>query len=210
MRKILLILLGLSITACTVRKTEEPVYTEDLEAFEFDVPMSTEIQEKSTLISDAPITTNTPITFNGNKTYMAELAKQLRKIVANSGIQVKRLETSQILVIFPDEIAFGTNQTKLESQMEPLLAETAKVLKEYDSTKIQIIGYTDNIGTVAANKALSLRHANEISNFLRLNGVDLNRIVVDGLGPENPLTNNTTPAKRRKNRRVEMTLINMQ
>ncbi|MBR6674663.1 MAG: OmpA family protein [Alphaproteobacteria bacterium] len=54
----------------------------------------------------------------------------------------------------------------------------------------------------------SLRRANAVSNYLRLQGVDGNRIVTDGLGSKNPIASNATSAGREQNRRVEITLIN--
>lgn len=145
----------------------------------------------------------------GAGAYMDVQAAKLRKELLSTGVQVKQTD-NEILLIMPGNITFGTNQATIEPQFEPVLASVAKVIKEYDKTKVQIIGYTDNTGSVTTNNALSLRRANAVSNFLRLNGVDINRIIVDGLGPQNPIASNKTAAGREQNRRVEITLINMQ
>ena len=210
MRKFLLLVFGLLISACT---QEQPVVTmyapvneqPTMGANVAQPVLNTQKQE----ITKAQTTGKPAPVFSPKKTYMAGLAKELRKTAADSGIVVKQ-QGSQIVVVFPNDVLFGSNQTSFESQTEPLLAEMARSLKKYDSVKIQICGYTDNEGTVADNKAYSLRQANAVSNFLRLNGVDINRITVDGLGPYSPIVNNDTAANRRRNRRVEMTLINMQ
>jgi outer membrane protein OmpA-like peptidoglycan-associated protein len=88
------------------------------------------------------------------------------------------------------------------------LNSIAKVITEYNKTMVQINGYTDSTGSAATNNALSLRRANAISNYLRLQGVDGNRIVTDGLGSSNPIASNATAAGREQNRRVEIILIN--
>jgi len=142
--------------------------------------------------------------------YMDRLAVQLRKELKSTTVKVRQ-EGTKITLVIPDSVAFGTNQVNVDSKFEPNLAAIAKIIKEYDQTKVQVVGYTDSTeDSVATNKMASLRRANAISNFLRLNGVDINRITVDGLGPQDPIAPNSTPSGRKQNRRVEMTLINMQ
>ena len=75
---------------------------------------------------------------------------------------------------------------------------------------VQVYGYTDNTGSAATNNALSLRRATAVSNYLRLQGVDGNRIITDGLGSANPIASNATASGREQNRRVEIALINQQ
>ena len=145
----------------------------------------------------------------GAGAYMDIQAAKLRQELVSTGVQVQQ-NGNQILLIMPGNVTFGTNQATIQPQFEPVLASVAKVIKEYNKTKVQIIGYTDSTGSVATNNALSLRRANAVSNFLRLHGVDINRIIVDGLGPQNPIATNATAAGREQNRRVEITLISMQ
>ena len=145
----------------------------------------------------------------GTGAYMDVQAAKLREELVSTGVQVQQVD-NKIILIMPGNVTFGTNQATIEPQFEPVLASVAKVIKEYDKTKVQIIGYTDSTGSVTTNNALSLRRANAVSNFLRLNGVDINRIIVDGLGPQNPIASNKTEQGRQQNRRVEITLINMQ
>ena len=145
----------------------------------------------------------------GTGAYMDIQAAKLREELVSTGVQVQQVD-NKIILIMPGNVTFGTNQATIETQFEPVLASVAKVIKEYDKTKVQIIGYTDSTGSAATNNALSLRRANAVSNFLRLKGVDINRIIVDGLGSQNPIASNKTEQGRQQNRRVEITLINMQ
>ena len=140
---------------------------------------------------------------------MEKQTEKLQKILSKSEGSITQ-DGSSILIMLPHQIVFGTNQTTLEPQFESTLSARARVFKEYDRTKIKIVGYTDNVGSVVSNRALSLRRANAVSNFLRLNGVDINRIVVDGLGQENPFASNKTAQGRAKNHRIEITLTNIQ
>jgi len=154
----------------------------------------------------APATQNT---VSPSKTYMAEMAKKLKKAASNTNFIIKQYD-NKIVMTMPTHVVFGSNKTTLDEQIEPILADMARTIKEYDRTRIQIFGYTDNTITVSEAKELTLKQANAVSNFWRLNGVDINRIIVDGLGPDNPVASNTTPLNRRKNRRIEVTFINIQ
>ncbi len=211
MRKFLILVGGLFVSACVQQESvlEQPtpiVVNPELEMQPI-IPVPNEPQPQQE-VRKTQVNTKVEPLFSHQKTYMAELSAQLNKTVGDSGLIVKH-QGAQIVVVMPDSIIFGTNQMTLEPQAESILAEIARTLKEYDRVKIQIFGYTDDEGTVAENKTSSLRQANTVSNFLRLNGVDINRIIVDGMGPENPIATNKTATGREQNRRVEITLINM-
>lgn len=141
--------------------------------------------------------------------YMDVQARKLRQELLGTGVQVTQHE-GKIYLIMPGNITFDTNQATIKDGFKPVLTSVAKVIREYNKTMVQVYGYTDNTGSAATNNALSLRRANAVSNFLRLQGVNANRLVTDGLGSENPIASNATAAGREQNRRVEITLINMQ
>ena len=141
--------------------------------------------------------------------YMDWLAKKLRKELRSTGVQVKEV-SGQIDLIVPNKSAFGNNQTKIQSGFKEPLSAVARLLKEYDQTMVQIIGYTDDMGSVLANKQISADKAEAIASFLKEQGVSDERIFVDGLGSDNPVANNATTAGRELNRRVEITLIGLQ
>jgi outer membrane protein OmpA-like peptidoglycan-associated protein len=143
----------------------------------------------------------------GTGAYMDVQASKLRQELLNTGVQVQETN-GQIYLIMPGNITFDSNDASIKSSFQPVLNSIAKVITEYNKTMVQINGYTDSTGSAATNNALSLRRANAISNYLRLQGVDGNRIVTDGLGSSNPIASNATAAGREQNRRVEIILIN--
>lgn len=145
----------------------------------------------------------------GGGAYMDIQARKLREELQGTGVQVAQ-EGGRVYLIMPGNVTFDTNQAVIRSGFQPVLNSVAKVINEYDKTMVEIIGYTDSTGSAATNNALSLRRANAVSNYLRLQGVDGNRIVTDGLGSQNPIASNATAAGREQNRRVEITLINRQ
>lgn len=145
----------------------------------------------------------------GTGGYMDIQARKLRQELLNTGVQVKEYE-GQIYLIMPGNITFDTNDATIKPAFQPVLNSVAKVIKEYSKTMVQVNGYTDSTGSAATNNSLSLMRANSISNYLRLQGVDGNRIVSNGYGSSNPIASNATAAGREQNRRVEIVLINKQ
>ena len=145
----------------------------------------------------------------GTGAYMDVQARKLRQELLSTGVQVQQLD-NKIILIMPGNVTFGTNEATIATKFEPVLNSVAKVIKEYNKTMVQVNGYTDSTGTAATNNALSLMRANSISNYLRAQGVDGNRILANGFGSSNPIASNATAAGREQNRRVEIVLINKQ
>ena len=138
--------------------------------------------------------------------YMDIQARKLRAELVGTGVQVQEVD-GRIYLIMPGNITFDSNEAVIKTGFQPVLNSIAKVIKEYNKTMVQVYGYTDNTGSAATNNALSLRRATAVSNYLRLKGVDGNRIITDGLGSSNPIASNATAAGREQTRRVEIALI---
>ena len=145
----------------------------------------------------------------GTGGYMDYQASVLRKELLGTGVQVKEVN-GQIFLIMPGNITFDTNEAFIKSSFQPVMVSIAKVLKEYNKTFVQVNGYTDNTGNDAINNPLSIRRANAVADFLKVQGVAASRIVANGYGSANPIASNATAAGREQNRRVEIVLINMQ
>jgi len=70
--------------------------------------------------------------------------------------------------------------------------------------KIEVAGYTDNIGSEEYNKKLSLKRAQSVAKILIKFGVDPKMIIIKGYGEDYPLVPNITSTNRALNRRVEI------
>lgn len=145
----------------------------------------------------------------GTGAYMDVQARKLRQELLNTGVQVQEAN-GQIYLIMPGNITFDSNDANIKPAFQPVLNSIAKVINEYSKTMVQVNGYTDSTGSAATNNSLSLMRANSISNYLRLRGVNGNRVVSNGYGSSNPIASNATAAGREQNRRVEIVLINRQ
>ena len=141
--------------------------------------------------------------------YMDYQAAQLRKELTGTGVQVKEID-GRIYLVMPGNITFDTNQAFIKQSFQPVVISISKVLKEYDKTLVQVNGYTDNTGSDTINNPLSVKRANAIADFLKIQGVAASRIIANGYGSANPIASNATAAGREQNRRVEIVLINNQ
>lgn len=85
-------------------------------------------------------------------------------------------------------------------------------MKDNPSVSVEIRSYTDNLGTDASNKELSLRRAQVVLDYLVKKGVDRSRMIARGLGENDPIApnqigRNDNPEGRQYNRRTEFRVI---
>jgi outer membrane protein OmpA-like peptidoglycan-associated protein len=109
-------------------------------------------------------------------------------------------------MVFNEVALFDFNKAVLKPEgKEQIKAYREKTVAEMSSAeKVKITGYTDNIGTAAYNKKLSLRRAEAVRDYLVSLGADPAKLEVIGEGMANPVADNSTAEGRAKNRRVEV------
>lgn len=109
----------------------------------------------------------------------------------------------------PLTVYFQTNQNTLtlsESQRKDF-ADMFYYLDNVPGSNLAVSGHTDNVGARNYNVTLSQDRARFVKDYLvRKGGVDGEKLNVQGLGPDKPITTNATAEGRSKNRRVEITL----
>lgn len=86
------------------------------------------------------------------------------------------------------EALFGFKSAKLLWGGQQQLDKVATQLKGGDFQTVRVVGHTDRVGTPDRNKKLSLRRAKAVKEYLVLKGVEPDRIVVDGKGAAEPIT----------------------
>lgn len=100
-------------------------------------------------------------------------------------------------------INFDFDRTNIRGDVEKRLSRVIRLLKEMPELDVEIVGYTDNIGSVEYNLGLSLRRAESVRDYIVSRGVDRSRLSVAGRGMAEPFVPNSTPEGRAVNRRVE-------
>jgi outer membrane protein OmpA-like peptidoglycan-associated protein len=101
-------------------------------------------------------------------------------------------------------VNFDTNKSDIKLDGEPVIAQIVSLLKAKPDLKIYIDGHTDNVGSPAANKALSQERAKAVLQAVVRQGIDASRLTARGFGQEVPIADNRLDDGRAKNRRVEL------
>jgi outer membrane protein OmpA-like peptidoglycan-associated protein len=100
-------------------------------------------------------------------------------------------------------IYFETSRTTLTGESETTLRMAHNALIANPDANVLIVGHTDNVGSAASNKKLSLRRAEAVKSWLVREGISTKRLTVAGKGSEEPIDDNSTPEGRANNRRIE-------
>lgn len=101
-------------------------------------------------------------------------------------------------------IRFNHNSNELPTNAYTPLDRFAASLLQNPAISVIVNGYTDDTGVLSYNVSVSEFRANIVKSYLVGKGVDPSRIVVNGLGPKDPIGSNATAEGRSLNRRVEI------
>ncbi len=108
-----------------------------------------------------------------------------------------------------NNLFFDFGSTQLRDESLPELDRLATFLLTRSSITIELSGHTDNVGSDASNKALSLDRVNSVRTYLVGRGVPETRLKTVGYGKARPIATNTSEEGRQRNRRVEFKILSM-
>ena len=114
--------------------------------------------------------------------------------------------TSTKVTLLSDAL-FDFDKSVIKPEGTKKLADLTAKLKGVTVEVIIVIGYTDSVGTLKYNKALSLRRAEAVKAFLVKNGVEANRVYTEGKAFADPVGDNKTAAGRALNRRTVVEVV---
>jgi outer membrane protein OmpA-like peptidoglycan-associated protein len=134
---------------------------------------------------------------------MARQERELNQQLAGSGARITNTG-SQLRVILPEEVTFPTGSDQVDLGFLPALREVARSLNDHPASTVRVVGHTDNVGSDAYNRQLSVDRALSVSRILIRYGVSSSRITYSGRGFNEPITSNASAQGRAMNRRVEI------
>jgi tetratricopeptide (TPR) repeat protein len=125
--------------------------------------------------------------------------------MVNKDIELKNIKVGNNIAL--KNVFFDTGKWYVKDDSYAELDRLVSLLEEIYTLKIEISGYTDNVGAESFNQILSQRRADAVVSYLIANGVDKKRLSAKGYGQLNPVGSNETEEGRAENRRTEFKII---
>jgi outer membrane protein OmpA-like peptidoglycan-associated protein len=119
---------------------------------------------------------------------------------------LKAKPTDRGLVLTLGDVLFDTGKADLNPGASRNLDQLVVFLTDHPERRVEIDGYTDNVGTDSYNLNLSERRADTVKSVLVNRGIDSTRIVVRGYGKDFGVASNVDSGGRQLNRRVEIVI----
>jgi len=135
-------------------------------------------------------------------TQQADVMREKLKDQLNQVLQTK--ETARGLIINMSDVLFDFNKYTLKPEAREKLAKVSGILLAYPNLKLQVEGYTDNVGSDEYNQKLSEQRAGGVRDYLVSQSVKDANITAKGFGKSSPVADNAGAAGRAENRRVEL------
>ncbi|MDJ0946744.1 MAG: OmpA family protein [Kiloniellales bacterium] len=104
----------------------------------------------------------------------------------------------------PWVVNFEFDRSELTPNARAILTDMIEAAKKSGFETISLGGHTDLVGPADYNKELSKKRYRAVADFLIESGIQKEKIVGAGFGPNKPIVN--TPKPEERNRRVEINL----
>ena len=115
--------------------------------------------------------------------------------------------TAQGIRLTMQNLKFKADSAELLSGEDSRLNDIAELLKMVPEQMILIEGHTASVGNPKGEMQLSIERADSIKKALVKRGVGKDKIICKGSGGTKPVSDNSTPSGKAKNRRVEITIL---
>ena len=119
---------------------------------------------------------------NGQKPYLLDLSQRFSSEVTTT-------------------VNFDFNSAALDAGAKEVLRGQAAWIRQFPEVKFRVYGHADTVGSPAANKALGLRRAHSVVNYLVSQGISRHRLeAAVSFGASQPVV--ATDGRERRNRRT--------
>lgn len=133
------------------------------------------------------------------------VGQQVASLNSENTTDIYFLKKSNEAIFTLPDVFFDFNSAKLNLGMFKILERLVDLIKQNKNYKIEIQGYTDDIGEDDYNLNLSQKRADALKEYLLQNNIS-NTIIAIGFGKRNPKFKSDN--LKSKNRRVEIHFIN--
>lgn len=137
------------------------------------------------------------------------MESRLREKMSESKFVQVESNSKKIKLVLTDAILFDSGRAVVKEKAQKVLSDIAVELQKMPN-EVVIEGHTDNVpikgGKYSSNWELSMARAYSVIGYMEKLGIAPQRLAGLGYGEYRPLTPNTTPEERAKNRRIEISL----
>lgn len=169
------------------------------------------IQEKQSESSETQLEDFTPVPGRAAQHGLAtKIAKELRDEIEDGAIEVESLG-QQLIIRIREKGAFPSGSAFLQPRFRPVILKIAQVLTDVPGA-ITVSGHTDNEQVqselyrsnwdLSAQRAVSVVH-----EMIKVSAIKKKKLSVVGYGNSKPLVDNSDSSERRRNRRVEIAVM---
>ncbi len=141
---------------------------------------------------------------------LKKIAEQMQEQIQDGAIELESLG-QQIIIRVRENGSFPSGSTFLQPRFKPIIQQIGAILKDIPG-EITVTGHTDSDQVSdelnSNNWELSAKRAVSVAvEMLQGTGLDKSRLVVVGHADTRPLVPNNTEDNRRRNRRVEISIM---
>ncbi|MEM7352365.1 MAG: OmpA family protein [Acidobacteriota bacterium] len=171
-------------------------------------PLEIEIDRLDEAVELAVTQDEPPLIERRIKVLSPERIQVLLRLGSEPSPVAKALGLNSVIVFdYGSQTTFDSDSYEIGSAALPVLRRQAETLASYFAgLDVYVCGHTDSTGGDDHNEVLSLNRAQSVADFLIAEGLDSEKIRVQGFGADYPLAVNTTREGRAANRRTEIIL----
>jgi chemotaxis protein MotB len=142
-----------------------------------------------------------------------ELLQEMKGEIAQGQIAITELK-GKLTMDVVDKILFASGESAVKKEGLAVLKRVVEILKNVKDKNIRIEGHTDNIKITSrlakvypTNWELSAARAINVTKYLQQQGINPKMLSATAFGEFQPLSDNSTPEGRAKNRRIAIILL---
>ncbi len=138
-----------------------------------------------------------------------KIEQEIKKSLEDQKIRDTTVKADESgVTITLEDIHFKAESDVLMPEEQDKLSKIGAILKKYPERDIFIAGHTALAGTEAGRQTLSEKRAKTVADYLLMLGVrEENRLTYKGFGAKFPVADNSSEQGMKKNRRVEIKIL---
>lgn len=126
-----------------------------------------------------------------------------------SGMKAQKTSLDQTIEIRPLNLYYNNNEDIVMSspELQSYLADLKKYLRYNVGSRVRVTGHMDKLESASNQSELSKNRAESVKQLMVTSGIPAKLIITDHKGDSAPIGTNGTPTGRKKNRRVEVRIV---